>query len=132
MLCEVYERRGRSDLADCVRSGRRYQRLEHLLGEPGFLDYDSPISTPWLLGALNGMVTAFLGDQAGPLPNTREDWIQWALARHSDDPGLPEVMELDTKEALSRPAPPVSAPEVMEDGDETEAKTAMPVSLSAC
>lgn len=64
--------------------------------------YDGPNGSKWLLGWLNGMVDSFLGDQAAPLPTSREAWIEWALAQHSDDPGLPEIMELEGKSALYR------------------------------
>lgn len=104
MLCEAYERRGRSDLADCVKSGRRYQRLEYVIGNITLFMYaGGKFGDPCLLGILNGLVDAFQGDKAGPLPSSREAWFQWALARYIDDPGLPDVMALEEISALYRP-----------------------------
>jgi hypothetical protein len=103
MLCEAYEQRGRSDLADCVRNGRKYQRLEYVIGNVILFMYaGSSFGDAVLLGMLNGLVEAFQGDKAWPLPNTREAWFEWALSRHSDDPGLPEIMVLEETSALYR------------------------------
>jgi hypothetical protein len=65
--------------------------------------YDGPIVGPYLIGILNGMVDAFLGDQSGSLPTTVHAWVEWALARYPGDPGLPEIMELEGKNELYRP-----------------------------
>jgi hypothetical protein len=104
MLCEAYEQRGRSDLADCVRNGRKYQRLEYVIGNVILFMYagGGSFGDATLLGMLNGLVDAFQGDKAGPLPETREAWFEWALSRHSDDPGLPEIMVLEETSALYR------------------------------
>jgi hypothetical protein len=74
MLCEAYEQRGRSDLADCVRNGRKYQRLEYVIGNVILFLYagGGSFGDATLLGMLNGLVDAFQGDKAGPLPETRE------------------------------------------------------------
>ena len=96
MLCAAYERRGRSDLAQCVKTGRKYQRLEGVVGNLRlFSCCDGPTGDPWVLGMLNGLVDAFQGSNEDSLPKTRDAWIEWAYSRHSKDPGLPRIMELE-------------------------------------
>jgi len=103
MLCEAYERRGRADLAQCVKEGRKYQRLEYVLGNFTLFSFaGSSNGDAILLGMLNGLVDALQVAKAGPLPTTREAWFEWALSRHSDDPGLPEIMVLEETSALYR------------------------------
>jgi hypothetical protein len=126
MLCEAYDRRGRLDLSHCVRSGRKYQRLEYLLGSQGMFLYDGPTGLKWLLGWLNAMVDSFLGEKAGPLPTSREAWIEWALAQHSDNPGLPEIMELEGDSALYRPQPWSPKSTAIDPAAETDVVSRMP------
>jgi hypothetical protein len=122
MLCEEYERRARPDLADCVKKGRKYQRLEYVVGNVILFHYAGSKGEPWLMGILNGMVDSFLGPKAGPLPEAAEEWVEWALARHSDVPGLPEVMELESKSKLFLSQLPVntSKPKEKVKGDSSE------------
>jgi len=102
MLCKAYEQRGRDDLADCVKNGRKFQRLEYVIGNVLLFMYRGR-TDPWLVGTLNGMVEAFLGEKAGPLPTSSEDWTEWALARHANDPGLGEIMKLEGEKELYTP-----------------------------
>lgn len=103
MLCEAYERRGRSDLAECVKTGRKYQRLEGVVSNLRlFLAYNGPNGDPLIIGMLNGLVDAFERPIADSLPKSRDEWIQWAYSRHSDDPGLPRIMELEKTSIIYR------------------------------
>jgi len=102
MLCEAYEQRGRTDLADCVRLGRKYQRLEYIVGNILLFMYDGPTGEPYLVGMLNGLVDAFRGSENGPLPRTKSEWIEWALEQHASDPGMSEIMASEETSALYR------------------------------
>jgi hypothetical protein len=96
-LCEIYERRNRHDLAQCVKNGRLYQRLENFIGNENALASTAPIAAPYLIGFLNGMIKAFLGDNAADDFDTTSDWVSWAMERHRDDPFLPMVRKLEGK-----------------------------------
>ena len=120
MLCEAYKQRGRTDLADCVRNGRKFQRLEYVIGNVVLFMYQGTVCDPFLTGVLEGMVKAFLGDEAGTLPTSSEGWTEWALARHADDPGLGEIMELEGKSKLYRFVPSHLLPESEAEGMEVE------------
>ena len=126
MLCEAYKQKGRTDLADCVRNGRKFQRLEYVIGNVVLFMYQGTVCGPFLLGVLNGMVKAFLGDEAGVSPTSSEGWTEWALARHADDPGLSDVMELEGRSKLYRPSLP-SHPHSESEADGVEVETAVPL-----
>jgi hypothetical protein len=120
MLCEAYEQRGRTDLADCVRGGRKYQRFDYVIGNVMLFMYEGTVCGQYLVGVLNVMVEAFLGDKAGVLPTSSEGWVEWALARHADDPGLGEIMELEGKSKLYRFVPSHLLTESEAEGVEVE------------
>ena len=88
--------------------------------------YQGTVCGPFLDGVLNGMVKAFLGDEAGVLPTSSEGWAEWALARHADDPGLSDVMELEGRSKLYRPSLP-SHPHSESEADGVEVGTAVPL-----
>jgi hypothetical protein len=50
-----------------------------------------------MLAILNGVTDAFLGDQAGELPKTMDDWVKQAKLEFKDDPDLPAILELEEK-----------------------------------
>jgi len=93
LLCEVYEEMGRSDLADCVKKGRIYHRL---IEATDAWDPTS-LNDKQMLAILNGATDAFLGDQAGELPKTMDEWVKQAMLEFKDDPDLPAILELETK-----------------------------------
>nr|XP_031859380.1 uncharacterized protein CI109_005221 [Kwoniella shandongensis]KAA5526452.1 hypothetical protein CI109_005221 [Kwoniella shandongensis] len=85
LLIEAHERAGRSDLADCVRNGRLYQRLEWIL-------FPRHPFAPVRVTDLNGIYDAFSGDdkegEKGPLFGSFEDWRQIMLDKYEDDKRL--------------------------------------------
>jgi hypothetical protein len=93
LLCEVYEEMGRSDLAECVKKGRIYHRL---IEATDAWDPTS-LTDKQMLAILNGVTDAFLGDQAGELPKTMDDWVKQAKLEFKDDPDLPAILELEEK-----------------------------------
>jgi len=82
LLIEAYDRLGRPDLAECVRRGRKYQRMNEVLG--GRPD----------LAQLNGLSEAFLGDKAGEPSKTLDAWKERAMERYGGDEGSKRVMRL--------------------------------------
>jgi hypothetical protein len=81
LLIDEYEKRGRPDLADCIRSGRKYNRLNHVLG------------SEFVLVRVNAMTEAFLGEEAGILPQTDIAWREWALGKFEGQDKLIRVKE---------------------------------------
>jgi hypothetical protein len=132
MLCEAYERRGRADLAQCVKEGRKYQRLEYVLGNITlFMFAGSSNGDATLLGMLNGLVDAFQGYKTGSLPETREAWFEWALSQHSDDPGLPEIMILEETSDLYRSKWSPDENSVSDEDAADDVEESVPVALAA-
>jgi hypothetical protein len=89
LLCEAYVRLERPDLAECVRSGRRYQRLHDIL----FFWYPY-FGEARTLGQLTGLTRAFEGEDKA-LPTTLLEWIEWAKEKHTGNPDLDFVVGLD-------------------------------------
>lgn len=90
-LCEAYQNQGRPDLADCVRGGRRYQRLDHLL-----FNWVPYWGEKEAVGSLNALRKAFIDDDTH-LPKTLPEWVKWAKGMQEGDPELAAVVELDEK-----------------------------------
>jgi hypothetical protein len=89
LLAETYEQLERPDLAECVRGGRRYHRLDSILTL--LLPYHGEEMT---LGHLTSLTRAFLGEET-PLPDKLDDWIVWAKGFHNGNPDLEAVSILD-------------------------------------
>ncbi|WVQ96983.1 hypothetical protein IAU59_004092 [Kwoniella sp. CBS 9459] len=80
-LIEIYEREGRGDLADCVRNGRLYHRLERI-GQ-----YDDSY-------AKAGFREAFMPLPADLNPPENDhEWREYMMERYRDDEGLQAVIE---------------------------------------
>lgn len=103
MLCGAYEKRGRPDLAECVRNGRVHQRIRDNITNSEITDLDDPDT----LDILNAITDACLGARAGTLPKTKDEWISLAMSRHAADPRLLDVVSLDAE--LKRIRQPVHA-----------------------
>jgi hypothetical protein len=96
LLCEAYEALGRTDLADCVRGGRIFHRLEAITAcwRP------SVLGQPAVLDLLNSLTEAFLGSDCIPLPKTLDQWMTEALAAHANDPDFPLIMAMHEEAKL--------------------------------
>ena len=77
LLATTYVELGRSDLADCVRQGRRYQRM---LNATSGLRYES----------FKDLVALFPGTE--PLPNDKELLQHRLEKKFSKDPKLIELL----------------------------------------
>lgn len=75
ILCDVYACRGRSDLAECVKNGRIYQRLRDLIGQSNVIS--SPKSR--LHSALVGLAGAMTRQNPSTLPYSLHEWESIAL-----------------------------------------------------
>lgn len=93
LLCAAYEKRGRTDLADCVRSGRKYHRLQQIIYDQRLFQFDD---NERILGAFNGLTEA-MTESREPVSSTLEEWQRSAMSRHRDDLHLAEVIELEAK-----------------------------------
>ena len=85
-LAEVYDGLGRPDLAECVRGGKKYQRL-----------FGSMASAPQLkeLQALRNAFTGEIGKA-----ESMEDWCVEAKERYKDDEGLKRVMVMAGRQGM--------------------------------
>lgn len=95
-LIEAYRNLGRPELADLVRTGRKYHRL-----------FDVLFRECVTLTTLNALRRAFLGlpDGRQGLPQTLKEWIQVAKQNFSTDEHLEEMLERSeefVKTAISR------------------------------
>lgn len=83
-LMEAYRRMGRYDLAECVKQGKKFQRLRSQI-----LVKDTPD-----VGILNATRSAFLGEEreVTDKPQSRQEWVKTALHRYKDDQGIAELL----------------------------------------
>lgn len=79
MLCQALTSLGGLDLAGAVANGRKYHRLEDLLG--GLV--------PEYEGAV-GLRLAFNPNAA--VPSSKEEWIKEALAKYAEEEDLQRIM----------------------------------------
>lgn len=72
---EVYEELGRSDLADHVRRGKKFQRLEDNMSG----------GTGWQ--SMAAMTRAFMkqDEDATGVPKSKEEWMKGIVERHAGD-----------------------------------------------
>jgi hypothetical protein len=99
LLCEAYERLGRADLAECVRNGRIFHRLDDITGY-----WDSTWGEECTLGRLNGLTRAFRGEDSQSLKTVAE-WIKWAAGKHSKAEGFDTIVAIDKEmQRTRRPA----------------------------
>ena len=89
LLCEAYEHLERPDLAECVRGGRRYQRLHDIL-----FHWDPYYGEASALGQITGLTRAFEGEDKD-LPTTLGGWIEWAKEMYKGNPDLELIIDLD-------------------------------------
>ncbi|WVF70967.1 hypothetical protein IAT40_005763 [Kwoniella sp. CBS 6097] len=80
-LIEIYEREGKTDLADCVRNGRLYNRLSRI-GQ-----YDVIYDKAAFREVLGPMPAGF-----NP-PRDDEAWKEYMMERYKDHEGLKRVIE---------------------------------------
>ncbi|WVQ81569.1 hypothetical protein IAT38_003693 [Cryptococcus sp. DSM 104549] len=83
-LVDAFTRFGRPDLADCLRNGRLYHRINDIL------DFRS--WNPSLPG-INATREALLRDKVGPSVTSMAAWRKEAMAKWGDDPRLKEAAE---------------------------------------
>ncbi len=83
---------GREDLAEAVRGGRKWHRLEDLLGG----------NPPEYEGAV-GLRLAF--NPAADVPVSKEAWIKEAMVKYGSDEGLHYIFELWTGAKKRSPEP---------------------------
>ncbi|WVQ62804.1 uncharacterized protein L199_000953 [Kwoniella botswanensis] len=84
-LIEAYQSLGRDDLADCVKNGRKYQRLIYFL---------KCMFTNVL--ELNAIRKAFLkipDEVDDDMPKTEEEWVEKMLIKWQEDEGLRYLVE---------------------------------------
>lgn len=89
-LASELQTRGRPDIAAAVRGGRKYHCLLRLVDGPAI----PGASTGITLGSIWGTRLAFLGeDEAGPKPESLDEWYANALAHHANEPGLDATID---------------------------------------
>jgi len=94
MLADSYVELGRPDLAEFVRNGKKYQRLDQLT---------KIWLQPW--EALNAARRAVLGmdeDEAPGQPQGWDAWIDAAKERYSDDAGLKALLGAERASRLQK------------------------------
>ncbi|WWD18192.1 hypothetical protein CI109_102641 [Kwoniella shandongensis] len=84
LLIAAHERLGRPDLADCVRNGRIYHRLDDSL------TYFDPYGPK--LEAVNAIRRTFLGDKAGMPFQTHDEWKKSALEKYGKNEHVQELI----------------------------------------
>lgn len=82
-LCAALISRGYSEIADAIPRGRKYLRLNLLLGS-GVRELDA--QRVWLARH------AFLGEAAGPQPKSLREWLRGARETYAAHEGLQRVM----------------------------------------
>lgn len=98
LLCKAYQAHGRDDLAECVKTGRIYQRLHDIVKDGGW----SELPNDRLIGVLNGLTSAMSGVALKSLPSTVPQWQADTSERYSEDPDLIAVIELDARRKVFR------------------------------
>ncbi|WRT65975.1 uncharacterized protein IL334_002926 [Kwoniella shivajii] len=83
LLVHAYERFGRSDLADCVRNGKIYQRLSHIG------TFDQQICRQ---SAILKTFAKFKPEGFDPPNRVGEKWRLYLANRYHTDPCLPEMI----------------------------------------
>jgi len=101
-LIEAYEAEGRSDLADCVRSGPKYRLIE-IDNQFGFRNISNVTRFRRTFGR---------GEKDLSFPQTMNDWQAECLEMFHDDPGLEMFSAEDRRPEPERP-PPVMTPELL-------------------
>ena len=71
-LLKAYEDRGRADLADCARKGKKYQRLHETVGLP---------SRSWM--AIRALIISLTGN--APAEGSLEEWLDHMRAKFAGD-----------------------------------------------
>lgn len=81
-LLEIFTAAGRNDLADALKRCRKYHKLKVTVGcGSKYLDIDH----------IWGLRQAFLGDDAGDMPESREAWVAVRTEELKDDPLLQKI-----------------------------------------
>ncbi|CAK9783804.1 unnamed protein product [Cutaneotrichosporon oleaginosum] len=88
-LVSELEGRGRPDIANAVRGGRKYHCLLRLVDGPAIPGAAGGIT----LGSIWGTRLAFQGLEAGEKPASLEDWYADALAQYANEPGLEATID---------------------------------------
>ncbi|BEI79480.1 hypothetical protein CcaverHIS002_0100090 [Cutaneotrichosporon cavernicola] len=83
-LISELEERGRPDIANAVRGGRKYHCLLRLVDGPAIPGATGGIT----LGSIWGTRLAFQGLEAGEKPASLDDWYADALTQYANEPGL--------------------------------------------
>jgi hypothetical protein len=117
-LCQSLLDRGRGDLADAVRGGRKWHRLDDLLG--GHI--------PEHEGAV-GLRLAF--NPAAQFPSSKDEWIKEGMAKYADDEALLSIAESwqAWQKKLAEDAQKASEP-VLAKGEEQSRKTEATLEMS--
>lgn len=84
LLIKAYEERDRFDLADCVRGGKKYQRLLQVVAENEAPSYATVLA---LRHAFSD------GGSQGMEKESEDDWKSRMLRVHEADEGLRRVLE---------------------------------------
>ncbi|WVQ81434.1 hypothetical protein IAT38_003558 [Cryptococcus sp. DSM 104549] len=94
LLISALERQQRPDLADCVRQGRLYQNIKHVLQCGGY---------PRSVSDINNLRQVILGDQAGKPWETVQEWEKATVEKYKEDPRLVDMAWRLYKRAGTRP-----------------------------
>ena len=93
LLVSAYERLNRPDLADCVRKGRIYNRLNNMIGYEPIVD------------ELNALTRAAYGeDVTGTIFASEDEWVEAAKERYSNNEVLQRLVRADEGQAEIRAA----------------------------
>lgn len=88
-LVSELEARGRPDIANAVRGGRKYHCLLRLVDGPAIPGAAGGIT----LGSIWGTRLAFQGLEAGEKPASLDEWYADALAQYANEPGLEATVD---------------------------------------
>ena len=99
-LCEAYERRGRQDLADCVKNARVYQLLDSYLGTD-FYTYEDNLRR-YFLGHFHAMQRTLDPSCTLDTSTSIPRWISQMTKKHEGDEGLTVVKEMDRQSHKAR------------------------------
>ncbi|WVQ81433.1 hypothetical protein IAT38_003557 [Cryptococcus sp. DSM 104549] len=97
LLISALERQNRTDLADCVRQARLYQRLKGALTCGGY---------PPTTSDINDLRQLILGEKAGKPWETLAHWEMATVEKYKEDPRLVDLawrIYIDTKRRVKSP-----------------------------